>query len=92
MPVALKDMDADEFVALLLMLIPPVAVPTDAGANVTMTVVVVPTFRMSPFEIPDSVKPAPEIVTLVKVTDAAPVLLIMKLWLRLLPTFTLPKL
>jgi hypothetical protein len=81
-----------EFTALLVIVTLPVTLPEAAGANVTFIVTDAPGLRMSPVEMPLTVKPAPEIVTLEIETLEPPVFFSVTGCVLLLPTFTFPKL
>jgi hypothetical protein len=80
-----------EFEALLEIVTLPVTLPEAAGANITFMVTDAPGFRISPVEIPLTLKPAPEIVILEMLTLEPPVLVSVTDCVLLLPTFTLPK-
>lgn len=55
--------ETGEFEALLVMVTLPVVLPVAAGANVTFSVTTWPGVMICPLEIPEAVKPAPEMVT-----------------------------
>ena len=78
--------------AVLVIVTLPVTLPEAAGANVTFIVTDAPGLRMSPVEIPFTLKPAPEIVTLEMLTLEPPELVSATDCVLLLPTFTFPKL
>jgi len=81
-----------EFEALLVIVTLPVTLPEAAGANITFIVTDAPGLRMSPVEIPFTLKPAPEIVTLEMETLEPPVFVSVTDCVLLLLTFTFPKL
>jgi hypothetical protein len=81
-----------EFEALLVIATLPVTLPDAAGANITFIVADPPGLRMSPVEIPFTLKPAPEIVTFEMETLEPPVFVSVTDCILLLPTFTFPKL
>jgi hypothetical protein len=78
--------------ALLTIEMLPEAVPTDAGKKTTLIVVFCPAFMFKGKENPLTEKPAPEAVSWLIVKVAVLVLVMIKVWDRLLPTTTLPKL
>src|ERR1700730_2692633 len=90
-PVPDNEIVSVEFNALLVMLTLPVTLPEAAGANITFMVTDAPGFRMSPIEIPFTLKPAPETVTLEMLTLEPPELVSVTDWVLLLATFTFPK-
>ena len=76
-----------ELEALLVIVTFPCALPEAAGAKITFMVTDVLGLRMSPVEMPLTVKPAPEIETL-----DPPVFVTVTGCVLLLLTFTFPKL
>src|SRR5437899_1512824 len=90
-PEPLSVMVAGELVAVLTTKTLPVTLPETAGANVTFMVVEAPGLRMSPIEMPLTLKPAPERVTLEMLTMEPPELVSVTDCVLLLPTFTFPK-
>ena len=91
-PAPLSVMVVGELVAVLTTKTLPVTLPEAAGANVTFMVVEAPGLRMSPIEMPLTLKPAPERVTLEMLTTEPPELVSVTDCVLLLPTFTFPKL
>jgi hypothetical protein len=73
-PVPVRVIVAGEFEALLVTLTLPVALPTTAGAKVTLTLAVCPGDKTSPVTPPPALKPAPETVTFEIVTLKFPML------------------
>lgn len=63
-----SDIVAGEFVALVVTVPLPVALPVAAGAKITCRVAVCPGVRMSPAGTPPALKPGPETLTLEMVT------------------------
>ena len=81
-----------ELEALLVIVTLPCALPEAAGAKITFMVTDVLGLRMSPVEMPLTVKPAPEIETLEIETLDPPVFVTVTGCVLLLLTFTFPKL
>src|SRR5579859_1940395 len=73
-PVPVRVFVAGEFQALLVTLTLPVALPTTAGAKVTLTLAVCPGDKISPVTPPPALNPAPETVTVEIVTLKFPTL------------------
>ena len=71
-PVPDSVMASGELVALLATDTLPAALPAADGENVAVKVAVCPGVRMSPAEAPETLNPAPEIVTLEIVTVEFP--------------------
>jgi len=84
-------MESGEFVALLATEILPVTLPDPEGAKVAAKVAVCPGVRISPEDMPEALKPAPETVTVEIVTLEFPAFVRVMAWVQLLDTFTLPK-
>jgi hypothetical protein len=89
-PVPVRPIVAGELVALLLMIIDPLAAPLVEGVNVTLTTVVCPGLRIKP-AAPPALKPAPDTITWEIVTLEFPALVNVTFCEPLLDTFTLPK-
>jgi len=89
--VPLSEIVVGEFVALLVIVTLPVALPLPAGANVTF-IVAVPGARICPVETPLGVKPAPETLMFEMVTLEFPEFVSVTGSTLLLPVVTLPKL
>ena len=68
-----------------------VILPVAEGANVTFRVTTWPGVIISPFEMPEALKPEPGTVTLETVMLTAPEFVKVTLWALLLLTITLPK-
>jgi len=81
-----------EFEASLAMVTLSVILPVAEGANVTFRVTTWPGVIISPFEMPEALKPEPANVTLETVMLTAPEFVKVTLWALLLLTITLPKL
>jgi hypothetical protein len=81
-----------EFEALLMIVTLPVTLPEAAGAKITFMVTDAPGLRISPVEMPFTLKPAPEIVTFEMETLEPPVFVSVTGCVLLLATFTFPKL
>jgi hypothetical protein len=79
-----------ESVALLVIVILPVAAPAAVGVNVALNDVLCPAARVKGNESPLRLKPAPAILACVIVTSAVPLLLRETVLLLLLPTTTSP--
>jgi len=76
---------------LLEIVMVPVAVPVAVGLNWTVSVAVLPGFRVSGKVAPETVKPVPLTVTELMVTGAVPVELRVSDWVVALFSATLPK-
>ena len=90
-PVPDSEIVMGEFDPLLVIVTPPVTLPEVAGAKISLVATDAPGLRISPFEIPFTLKPEPEIVTLEMLTSDPPELVSVMNCVLLLPTFTLPK-
>lgn len=91
-PVPVREIVLGEFVALLVTVTLPVALPVAAGANVTFKVAVWPGVRICPEDTPAAVNPGPEMLTPETVTDEFPPLVNVTGRMVLLPRLTLEKL
>jgi hypothetical protein len=83
---------AGEFVALLVTTTLPVTLPEPVGAKVTSRVTAFPAARMSPLDMPLTLKPGPEMLSFEIVMFALLELVSVTLLLLLAPTFIDPKL
>lgn len=88
-PVPVKLTVLGDVGALLTIEMLPEAVPTDVGRKSTLIVVLCPALMFKGKENPLTEKPAPEAVSWVMVRVAFPVLVMIKVWDRLLLTTTL---
>jgi hypothetical protein len=77
---------------LLVMVMLPVALPADVGANAAVKVAFVPALIVAGTERPLMLNPVPEAVAAEMVRAALPVLVSIMVCVELLPTATLPKL
>jgi hypothetical protein len=91
-PVPLIDIVATEFVALLVTMTLPVTFPEPVGAKVTFKVTAFPGVRMSPLDMPLTLKPGPEMLSFEMVMLELLELVSVTLLLLLAPTFIDPKL
>jgi hypothetical protein len=69
----------------------PATPPEEVGAKLAVKVALLPGFRLTGSATPPIKKPAPEAVAWEMVTELVPELVIVKLWLLVLPSDTLPK-
>lgn len=91
-PVPDKAITSGEFVALLVTVMLPLALPTDDGANVTLQEVDCPAARLKGKPMEQMLKPAPLGVTCEIVTLEFPELVSVTLCVALVPVVRLPKL
>ena len=78
--------------ALLTIEMLPEVAPAETGTKTALIVVLCPAFMFRGKENPLTEKPVPEAVNWVMVRVALPVLVMIKVWERLLLTTTFPKL
>jgi len=91
-PVADREMEAGELVALLATVTLPITLPADSGANATFIVADWLGARMVPDVTPLAVNPVPVAVTLEIVTFEFPLFVSVALKEPVFATFTFPKL
>jgi hypothetical protein len=89
-PVPESAITIGEFVALLVTVMLPVALPLDAGSNVAVSAALWPLDRISPDDTPLAPNPAPATMTLEIDTLALPEFVSVTLCVLLLDTLTLP--
>ena len=87
----MREIVLGEFVALLVTVALPEALPDAAGANVTFKVAVWPGVKISPEDTPEAVNPGPEMLTPETVTDEFPAFVNVTPRMLLLPRLTLEK-
>lgn len=90
-PVPDNMMTIGEFVALLVTVILPVALPAAAGSNVAVKAAVCPFERINPRTPPLALNPAPATTTFEIVTLEFPALVSVTVCVSVVETLTLPK-
>jgi len=89
-PVPERVITVGEFVALLVTVMLPVALPAVAGENVALSVPLCPGERVTPASPPPALNPAPETLTFEMVTLEFPALFRITFCVLLLDRFLLP--